>query len=75
MISSVVLLVTALGLSRVERGAACGRHASANPAEAAKPLGKVPLIFIASMVLFALGYQLHFSINSAPFFLRFAKPD
>ena len=26
------------------------------------------------MVLLALGYQLHFSINSAPFFLRFAKP-
>ena len=26
------------------------------------------------MVIFALGYQLHFSINTAPFFLRFAKP-
>src|ERR1700750_3014923 len=26
------------------------------------------------MVLLALGYQLHFSINSGPFFLRFAKP-
>ena len=26
------------------------------------------------MVILALGYQLHFSINSAPFFLRFAKP-
>jgi MFS family permease len=25
------------------------------------------------MVLLALGYQLHFSINSVPFFLRFAK--
>ena len=32
------------------------------------------MIFIASMVILALGYQLHFSINSAPFFLRFAKP-
>jgi hypothetical protein len=27
------------------------------------------------MVLLSLGYQLHFSINSTPFFLRFAKPD
>jgi MFS family permease len=35
----------------------------------------VPVIFIASMVILALGYQLHFSINSGPFFLRFAKPD
>ena len=26
------------------------------------------------MVILALGYQLHFSINSAPFYLRFAKP-
>src|SRR5258708_4781460 len=26
------------------------------------------------MVILALGYQLHFSINSGPFFLRFAKP-
>jgi hypothetical protein len=26
------------------------------------------------MILLSLGYQLHFSINSAPFYLRFAKP-
>jgi hypothetical protein len=35
----------------------------------------VPIIFIAAMVLLALGYQLHFAINSAPFYLRFAKPN
>ena len=34
----------------------------------------MPVIFIAAMVILALGYQLHFSINSAPFYLRFAKP-
>ncbi len=73
VISSIVLLITALALSRVERGLA--RYSPSNkPAEAAKPLGKVPVIFIVSMVILALGYQLHFSINSAPFFLRFAKP-
>ena len=33
------------------------------------------MFFIGSMVLLSLGYQLHFSINSTPFFLRFAKPD
>jgi hypothetical protein len=75
VLSSVVLLITALALSRVERDLA-GRSplAKAKPAVAAKPLGRVPVIFIASMVILALGYQLHFSINSAPFFLRFAKP-
>jgi hypothetical protein len=45
------------------------------PIENEKPLGKVPVIFIVSMIILALGYQLHFGLNSAPFFLRFAKPD
>jgi MFS family permease len=73
-ISSVVLLITALALSRVERGLQQSSIPN-QPAEAGKPLGKVSVIFIASMVILALGYQLHFSINSAPFYLRFAKPD
>src|SRR6195952_1826229 len=72
VISSVVLLITALALSRVERGLAL--QPSAKRSAPAKPLGSVPLVFIASMVILALGYQLHFSINSAPYFLRFAKP-
>jgi hypothetical protein len=73
VISSAVLLLTALGLSRVERGVAT--ETPARQVEPAKPFGKVPVIFIVAMVALALGYQLHFSINSAPFFLRFAKPD
>jgi Major Facilitator Superfamily len=74
VISSVVLLITALALSKVERGLAQQPASPSEPAAAAKPLGTVPVIFIASMVILALGYQLHFSINSAPFYLRFAKP-
>jgi hypothetical protein len=73
VISSVVLLITALALSWVERGVA--DEAPARAAAPAKPFGTVPVIFIAAMVILALGYQLHFSINSAPFYLRFAKPD
>jgi hypothetical protein len=34
----------------------------------------VPVLFVVAMILLSLGYQLHFSINSAPFYLRFAKP-
>jgi Major Facilitator Superfamily len=75
VISSVVLLITALALSRVERGLVRGSSSGNRPVEAAKPFGKVPVIFIVAMVLLALGYQLHFSINSAPLYLRFAKPD
>jgi MFS family permease len=72
VISSVVLLITALALSKVERG--LSQTPEIETKQPAKPLGKVPVAFIATMVILALGYQLHFSINSAPFFLRFAKP-
>jgi hypothetical protein len=75
VISSVVLLITALALSRVERDLGPDASSVVEPAAPAKPLGRVPVIFIVSIVVLALGYQLHFSINSAPFFLRFAKPD
>ena len=75
VISSVVLLITALALSRVERLVAAPPRPVAALRAAAKPLDKASTIFIASMVILALGYQLHFSINSGPFFLRFAKPS
>jgi hypothetical protein len=75
VISSVVLLITAVALSRVERGlVALPAVAPTKATTSAKPLGKVPFLFIAAMVMLALGYQFHFSVNSAPFFLRFAKP-
>ena len=73
VISSVVLLITTLALSRVECDLA-NEAVLAKPATLPRPFGTVPIIFIAAMVLLALGYQLHFAINSAPFYLRFAKP-
>lgn len=73
VISSVVLLLTALGLSRIEHDVA-RETAPPTPAEAAKPLGLVPIAFIVAMVALALGYQLHFAMNSAPSYLRFAGP-
>jgi MFS family permease len=74
VISSVVLLITAMALSKVERGLALVPRMDAKQPAPVMSLGKVPLAFIAAMVILALGYQLHFSINSAPFFLRFATP-
>ncbi|MHB0772827.1 MFS transporter [Bradyrhizobium sp. 5.13L] len=74
VISSAVLLLTALGLSRIEYDVARDT-ARPTPALAAKPLGLVPIAFIVAMVALALGYQLHFAMNSAPSYLRFAKPD
>ena len=74
VISGVVLLITTLALSKVERNLAQAPRVAKQPVPA-KSLGRVPMFFIASMVILSLGYQLHFSINSTPFFLRFAKPD
>jgi hypothetical protein len=34
----------------------------------------VPVAFLAAIVLLGLGFQLHFAVNSAPNYLRFAKP-
>ena len=59
-------LITTLALSGVERNLAA-KPATNQAAEAARPLGWAALTFIASMVVLALGYQLHFSINSGPF--------
>jgi hypothetical protein len=74
VISSVVLLITTLALVWVERGLAA-KPATPTPPAPAKPLGRVPAVFAAAMLILALGYQMHFSLNSAPFYLRFAKPD
>jgi len=71
-ISAVVLLLTTLALSKVERDIA--DEPSRRATEPAKPISGVPIFFVASMVILALGYQLHFAINSAPFYLRFAHP-
>lgn len=73
-ISSAVLMITTLVLIKVERSLA-GQRAPAPPRPAVKPLGKVPALFVAGMLILALGYQLHFSINSANLFARFAAPD
>ncbi|BAM91001.1 conserved membrane hypothetical protein [Bradyrhizobium oligotrophicum S58] len=74
IISSVVLLLTALGLSRVAQDAGPATRQAPARAEP-KPLRGLPLLFIGAMVILALGYQLHFSINSSTLYLRFAKPD
>jgi MFS family permease len=74
-ISSVVVLMTTLALSRIEREAARDAAPVAPRPAPARPFPTVAVIFIAAMVLLALGYQLHFAINSAPLYLRFARPD
>jgi hypothetical protein len=74
VVSSALLLLTALGLPRLERGA-IDKAAPARLSAPPESFGTVPVVFIVAMVALALGYQLHFAINSAPFYLRVAKPN
>ena len=76
VISGVVLLLTTLALSKVERGLAqAARRPEASRPSRQNRSARCRCSSSASMVILSLGYQLHFSINSTPFFLRFAKPD
>ncbi|QOZ35558.1 MFS transporter [Bradyrhizobium sp. CCBAU 53421] len=74
VLSGAVLLLTALAFSGIERRVA-DEVQPERLAPPAKRLGAVPMFLIGSMVLLSLGYQLHFNINSAPFYLRFAKSN
>jgi Major Facilitator Superfamily len=69
IISTVVLLITALGLSQVGPSLGQEERRQAKPV----PLRGVSMLFIVAMVILALGYQLHFSVNSEFFYLRIAK--
>lgn len=75
VIAGVTLLLVTLTLSRVERGLVqvSAHQKPAQPVQDKAP-GRAPLLFVAAMVILALGFQLHVSINSVPFFRRFAEP-
>lgn len=78
VVSTVVLLLTALAMSWIERQLREGKLSAPEPKPLAMPKswGTLALIFIVAVLVLALGYQLHFSVNSAQLFLRFAKqPD
>ena len=75
LLAGVTLLLVTLTLSRVERGLVqvTARAKPALPAQD-KALSRTPVLFIAAMVILALGFQLHVSLNSVPLFRRFAAP-
>jgi hypothetical protein len=74
LLSSVSVALTAIALVAVERYLARQAPAAAKPEPSAfASLGTSALIFAFGMIVLALGYQLHFAINSGPLFLRFAN--
>ena len=74
-VSSLTLLATTAGLIWVERALARQPAHAAPPATALARLPAGSWIFIAGCLLLALGFQIHFSLNSAVQYLRIAAPE
>ena len=69
--STLTLLAAVGGLVVAERRLAASSSVSENPEK--QPPRQVALFYVALLAM-ALGFQLHFSLNSAPQYLRFAAP-
>ncbi len=80
-LASIVLALTALGIIAAERRLAAQPKHEAKPetepapARAFGTLTTPAIVFALGMIVLALGYQIHFALESAPLYLRFARPD
>jgi len=76
-VASIVLVLTTLGMISAERRltSAPTPTPASPPPRAFGTLTTPAIVFALGMIMLALGYQIHFSLESAPLFLRFAKPD
>lgn len=77
-LASVVLVLTALGMISAERRLASQPKPQAEPEAKARAFGTLTppaMLFAFGMIVLALGYQIHFALESAPLYLRFARPD
>jgi MFS family permease len=74
-LSSIALIVAVSAMLWAEKHLA-GAAAAAPPPEAVvkKPVGAGVALFFCAVALLGLGFQAHFALNSAPLYLRFAKP-
>lgn len=74
-LSSIALALATLGIIWAERSLAqSGADAAAAPVAAA-PATPWMLCFLCAVLLVGLGFQIHFSLNSAALYLRYTKPD
>jgi MFS family permease len=80
LVSTVTLLAAVGGLVLIERRVAGAQPAPAGESEApfdreAAGAGRLMVIFFATLLVMALGFQVHFALNSAPQYLRFVNPQ
>jgi MFS family permease len=71
-LASLAVILTTLGMISAERRLA--PEAPKKEAPAFRRLDRRAALFALAMIVLALGYQVHFALESAPLFLRFAKP-
>ncbi len=74
--ASIVLVLTTLGMIAAERQLAAAPKPDANvsPPRAFGTLTTPTAVFALGMIVLALGYQMHFALDSAALYLRFATP-
>ncbi len=74
VLSSLTLLAATVGIVYVERRLKLSPIAPSSPTPAPPELIGRTWPFLLGVLLLAIGFQIHFSINTAPLFLKFAKP-
>jgi MFS family permease len=72
-LSSIALIVAASAMLWAEKHLAGTAVTDAEAVEN-KPIGAGVVLFFGAVALLGLGFQAHFALNSAPLYLRFAKP-
>ena len=73
-LSSIALIVAVSAMLWAEKHLAGTAAEAAQDPVAKKPVGAGVVLFFAAVTLLGLGFQAHFALNSAPLYLRFAKP-
>jgi hypothetical protein len=72
-VASIVLVLTTLGMISAERKLASAPKPPSPPTASFGTMTKPAIVFALGMIALALGYQIHFALDSAALFLRFSK--
>ena len=74
-LASIVLILVTFGMITAERrlAAEAQLQSKSTPARSFGTMTKPAIVFALGMIALALGYQMHFAIDSAPLFLRFTN--
>jgi hypothetical protein len=70
-LSSVALVLATFALARVERAIASQRLAAPPAAPVTGSVSTARIVFAIALLVLALGYQLHFAVNTTPLFRKF----